>query len=225
MSAPDAPAQTPSVLLFDVSETLSDLSPLGDRFVDVGAPDHLTRTWLATLLLDGMALTAARAQAHFGQLAIGTLRSSLTGLALNRPVDEAIAHIMAGFDELGVHSDVPAGLPALAALGPRLVTLTNAEASVSERLFGPRRPRRARRSPPVDRGRRDLEARTAGVRLRGRALPSATRRDDARRRPSVGHQRGTPRGTSHRVDQQDRGDLPQLLQRPHARGHVTDPPR
>ena len=84
------------MLLFDVSETLSDLSPLGDRFVDVGAPDHLTRTWLATLLLDGMALTAARAQAHFGQLAIGTLRSSLTGLALNRPVDEAIAHIMAG---------------------------------------------------------------------------------------------------------------------------------
>jgi len=135
MSAPDAPAQTPSVLLFDVSETLSDLSPLGDRFVDVGAPDHLTRTWLATLLLDGMALTAARAQAHFSQLAIGTLQSSLTGLALNRPVGEAIAHIMAGFDELGVHSDVPGGLPALAALGPRLVTLTNAEASVAERMF------------------------------------------------------------------------------------------
>jgi 2-haloacid dehalogenase len=127
--------ETPSVLLFDVYETLSDLSPLGGRFDDVGAPAHLTRTWLATLLLDGMALTAARAQAHFTQLAVGTLRTSFTGLALNRTVDEAIAHIMGGFDELGVHADVPAGLAALEALGPRLVTLSNAEVSVVERLF------------------------------------------------------------------------------------------
>jgi len=126
----------PDVLLFDVYETLSDLSPLGGRFVDIGAPAPLARTWLATLLLDGLALTAARAQAHFTQLAVGTLRTTLTGLALNRTVDEAIAHIMGGFDELGVHADVPAGLAALESLGPRLVTLSNAEASVAERLFG-----------------------------------------------------------------------------------------
>jgi hypothetical protein len=44
------------------------------------------------------------------------LRSSLTGLPLNRTVDEAVAHLMGGFDELGVYSDVPAGLAALAAL-------------------------------------------------------------------------------------------------------------
>jgi 2-haloacid dehalogenase len=127
------------VLLFDVYETLSDLSdlsPLGRRFVDVGAPAHLARTWLATLLLDGMALTAARAQAHFTQLAVGTLRSTLTGLALNRTVDVAVTHIMGGFDELDVHDDVPEGLPALGALGPRLVTLSNAEVSVTEQLFG-----------------------------------------------------------------------------------------
>ena len=126
----------PDVLLFDVYETLSDLSSLGVRFDDVGAPAHLARTWLATLLLDGMALTAARAQAHFSQLAAGTLRACVEGLALNRTVDEAIAHIMGGFDELAVHADVPASLPALEALGPRLVTLSNAAASVAEQLFG-----------------------------------------------------------------------------------------
>jgi 2-haloacid dehalogenase len=131
-----SPLPVPDVLLFDVYETLSDLSPVGGRFVDVGAPAHLARTWLAMLLLDGMALTAARAQAHFSQLAGGTLRTSLTGLALNRPVDEAIAHILGGFDELGVHGDVPTGMSALEALGPRLVTLSNAEVSVAERLFG-----------------------------------------------------------------------------------------
>ena len=36
---------------------------------------------------------------------------------------------------LDVHSDVPTGLPALAALGPRLVTLSNAEVSVAEKRF------------------------------------------------------------------------------------------
>jgi len=123
------------VLLFDVSETLSDLSPLGGRFVEVGAPAHLARTWLVALLLDGMALTAARAQAHFAQLADGTLRSSLTGLALNRSVDEAVTHILGGFEMLDVQADVPAGLSALESLGPRLVTLSNAEVSVTERLF------------------------------------------------------------------------------------------
>jgi 2-haloacid dehalogenase len=125
----------PDVLLFDVYGTLSDTSPLGDRFVDVGAPADLAPTWLTTVLLHGFALTAARAQAHFSQLAVGVLRSSLGRLELNRPVDEAITHIMGGFDELDVHSDVPAGLAALAALGPRLVTLSNGEVSVAEQLF------------------------------------------------------------------------------------------
>ncbi|MGB7983246.1 MAG: hypothetical protein WCF36_20895 [Candidatus Nanopelagicales bacterium] len=88
----------PQVLLFDVYETLSDLSPLGSRFVDVGAPAHLAP------------------------------------IAADRAVDDAVAHIMGGFDALDVPSDVPAGLPALGALGPWLVTLSNGQASVAEQL-------------------------------------------------------------------------------------------
>ena len=37
-------------MLFDVNETLSDMSPIGQRFVDVGAPAHLAATWFAALL-------------------------------------------------------------------------------------------------------------------------------------------------------------------------------
>ena len=80
-----SPPPTPDVLLFDVYETLADLSPLGDRFVDVGAPAQLARTWLATLLLDGLALTAARAQAHFAVLAEGTLPFHSRGAATEPP--------------------------------------------------------------------------------------------------------------------------------------------
>ena len=49
----------PAVILFDVNETLSDMSPLASRFVDAGAPAHLAATWFAALLRDGFALTAA----------------------------------------------------------------------------------------------------------------------------------------------------------------------
>ena len=125
----------PEVLLFDVYETLSDTSTLGSRFVDVAAPAELASTWLTTVLLHGFALTSARAPAHFSQLAVGTLRASLAGLPLNRTVDEAVAHIVGGLDELDVQGDVPDGLPALAALGPRLVTLSNGEVSVAEQLL------------------------------------------------------------------------------------------
>jgi len=125
----------PAVLLFDVYETLVDLSSLGTRFVDVGAAAPQARTWLATVLLDGMALTAARAPARFSQLAEASLRSCLVGEQLSCTVDEAVGHIMGGFDSLDVHDDVATGLPALAALGPQLVTLGNAEAAIAERLF------------------------------------------------------------------------------------------
>ena len=125
----------PTVVVFDVNETLSNMSPMADRFVDVGAPAHLAATWFATLLRDGFALTAAGSMAPFAQLGAGVLRASLRGRPLNRPVDEAIAHIMGGFGDLDVHPDVRDGLPSLAALGTRLVTLSNGARVVAERLF------------------------------------------------------------------------------------------
>ncbi|MGV8964666.1 MAG: haloacid dehalogenase type II [Cellulomonas sp.] len=128
-------AALPAVIVFDVNETLSDMSPMAARFVDVGAPAHLAATWFATLLRDGFALTAAGAMAPFAQLGTGVLRASLPAWPLNRPVEEAIAHIMGGFGELAVHDDVRDGLPALSALGTRLVTLSNGARVVAERLF------------------------------------------------------------------------------------------
>ncbi len=88
----DHSSTLPNVLLSGVYETLPDLSPLDGRFVDLGAPDHLARTWLTTVVLDGLALTAARAQAHFTQLAVAKLRSNLE---VNRPLDDAVTHVMA----------------------------------------------------------------------------------------------------------------------------------
>lgn len=126
---------TPSVVVFDVNETLSDLSPMGARFVEVGAPELAAAVWFTSLLRDGFALTAAGATERFSILGEGTLRSILADVSLSRDLDAAVDHIMSGFLELPVHADVPDGVRALCAVGARLVTLTNGSTEVAERLF------------------------------------------------------------------------------------------
>ncbi|WP_198597780.1 haloacid dehalogenase type II [Blastococcus atacamensis] len=126
---------SPSVIVFDVNETLSDMSPMAQRFTDVGAPDHLAKLWFATLLRDGFALTAAGASRPFAELGADALRTVLHGVELDRDLDAAVEHVMSGFGELAVHPDVPDGIRALRASGRRLVTLTNGSTQVSERLL------------------------------------------------------------------------------------------
>ncbi len=133
-TSPDSP-RTPRLLIFDVNETLSDMSPMAKRFADVGAPSSLATTWFAGVLRDGFALTVVGASDSFADLAAESLEVSLHGLLLNRGVADAIAHIMDGFAGLAVHADVPDGIRALSGRGIRLVTLSNGSASVAEALF------------------------------------------------------------------------------------------
>jgi 2-haloacid dehalogenase len=125
----------PRLLVFDVNETLSDMAPLGRRFEDVGVPAYLAGAWMAGLLRDGFALTVAGENPSFASLGYEGLRSALHGVPLNRPLEEACEHIMAGISELRVHQDVPGGVRALAGLGCRLVTLSNGAATIARRLL------------------------------------------------------------------------------------------
>ncbi len=136
-SSADHPQSTrrPAVLVFDVNETLSDMSPMGARFEDVGAPAYLAKQWFAGLLRDGFALAAAGAAEPFSRIGAEALRASLTGLPLATSLDEAVTHVMDGFSQLGVHPDVVEGVQALRELGIRLVTLSNGASSVARRLL------------------------------------------------------------------------------------------
>lgn len=132
--SPDGPRR-PELLVFDVNETLSDMSPMAGRFEDVGAPGHLARTWFAALLRDGFALSVMGENPAFARLGAEALRATLAGLPLNRTIDDAVEHVMGGLAALEVHPDVLPGLQALSELGIRLVTLSNGSASVAERLL------------------------------------------------------------------------------------------
>lgn len=133
-ASPEGP-RPPHLLIFDVNETLSDMSPMAKRFEDVGAPAHLAATWFAGLLRDGFALTAVDFSDSFAHIAAESLRVGLHGLPLNRGAADAVSYIMDGFAGLPVHADVSDGIGALDGLGIRLVTLSNGSASVAEALF------------------------------------------------------------------------------------------
>ncbi len=125
----------PKVMLFDVNETLSDLSPMADRFTAVGAPTELAKAWFASTLRDGFAVTVAGRMASFADIASHAARTIFGGLDLDTSVDDAVDTVMAGFLELDVHEDVRRGVPMLAESGIRLVTLSNGSAQVAEGLL------------------------------------------------------------------------------------------
>lgn len=127
--------QRPGVIAFDVNETLSDMAPMGERFGEVGAPADLAKLWFATLLRDGFALTAAGDNPEFAEVGAEVLRGLLRGRDLDRPLEDAVRHVMAGMLRLSVHPDVPGGVRALREAGLRLVTLTNGGTLVAERLL------------------------------------------------------------------------------------------
>ncbi|WP_418276606.1 haloacid dehalogenase type II [Isoptericola jiangsuensis] len=129
------PPGRPRLIIFDVNETLSDMAPMSARFEDVGAPAHLARLWFAELLRDGFALTASGDIESFAVLAAEALRVRWAGLDLDRPLEEAVDHVMQGFSELEVHPDVVDGVQALDDLGIRLVTLSNGSAGVADALL------------------------------------------------------------------------------------------
>ena len=125
----------PSVIAFDVNETLSDLSPLGARFVEVGASASAAPLWFAAVLRDGFALTAAGENPPFAGVAREVLLSQLSQSVLNRSVEEAARHVMDGFFSLELHADVASGVDRLHEDGFRLVTLSNGATAVAERLL------------------------------------------------------------------------------------------
>ena len=138
----------PRLIIFDVNETLSDLSPMAERFAEVGLPATLAATWFAGVLRDGFALTVTGENPAFAELAKTSLRAALVGRrgggfgdggASNEApvpdVEEVVAHVMNGFMELPVHPDVVDGVRALADLGLRLVTLSNGSAGVARALL------------------------------------------------------------------------------------------
>jgi 2-haloacid dehalogenase len=122
MSAHGRPA---TLIVFDVNETLSDLRPLADAFVEVGAPSHLADHWFSSVLRDGFALSIAGQCPNFADLGRAVLTGLLAGQPLVTDRDTAVEQVMAAFADLSVHPDVADGIRALHEAELRVCTLSN----------------------------------------------------------------------------------------------------
>jgi len=126
MENPDAAP----IIVFDVNETLLDittLEPLFDRlFGDVA----MLRTWFAELILYSQTMTLSGLYVPFGELAAGTL--SMAGSNRDIAVSDAdIAELKERLGNMPAHPDVVPALTRLRDAGFRLVTLTNSAGSPS----------------------------------------------------------------------------------------------
>lgn len=124
------------VLIFDVNETLSDMAPMDQHFAEAGMPEELAKTWFASLLRDGFALTAAGVNPRFSDVADAALRSVLAGQRLNRSGNDAVTHLLGCMRNLEVHPDVPDAVARLSEGGYRLATLSNGPTATAEFLLG-----------------------------------------------------------------------------------------
>jgi 2-haloacid dehalogenase len=127
----------PTLIVLDVNETLSDMSPLASAFEEVGAPRAAAPLWFAATLRDGFALGMAGQNAPFLELAKDVLRTVLAPyVADEQHRDAAVESVLGAFAELDTHPDVPDALRDLHEAGIRLVTLSNGSARVAEALLG-----------------------------------------------------------------------------------------
>jgi 2-haloacid dehalogenase len=125
----------PSVVVFDVNETLSDMSPLSKHFIEAGLPEHQSTIWFTSVLRDGFALAAAGSSRSFADIAAENLRALLAAAQPEQDSEQAVNRIMQAMSGLGVHPDVVPGIHKLSADGYRLVTLTNGAVQISEGLL------------------------------------------------------------------------------------------
>lgn len=115
---------TPSVLVFDVNETLIDIESIAPVFERIFGDPTAMREWFGQLVMYSMTATLSGHYVDFFTLGQGVFRMLATtrGLDITDNDVGALQHAML---TMPAHPDVEDGLTALRDNGFRLVTLTN----------------------------------------------------------------------------------------------------
>lgn len=122
----------PRTIVFDVNETLLDLSSLDPLFADELGDASARREWFAMLLRAAFTATITDQYRPFGDLGRDVLRG--LAAARGRPLDaDGVERIVAAMATLPAHPDVEPALERLRGDGFRLATLTNSAPVVAER--------------------------------------------------------------------------------------------
>ncbi|MGH3643999.1 MAG: haloacid dehalogenase type II [Mycobacterium sp.] len=114
----------PSVLVFDVNETLIDIESLGPNFERIFGDATVLRTWFGELVMYSMTLTLSGLYVDFFGLGQAVLQmvAEIRGVD---PTDDDRRELAEAMRTMPAHPDAVPGLERLLADGYRLVTLTN----------------------------------------------------------------------------------------------------
>jgi 2-haloacid dehalogenase len=117
-------APAPSVLVFDVNETLIDIDSIAPVFEQIFGDPAAMREWFNQLVMYSMTATLAGHYVDFFTLGQGVLRmiATIRGVEIAEADTHALKHAML---TMPAHPDVEDGLAALRNNGFRLVALTN----------------------------------------------------------------------------------------------------
>lgn len=114
----------PSVLVFDVNETLIDINSMAPLFERIFADPRAIREWFGHLVMYSMTTTLSGRYIDYFTLGQGLLQM-LASIHRVDITEEDVQSVKRGMLTMPAHPDVEDGLTALRDNGFRLVTLTN----------------------------------------------------------------------------------------------------
>ena len=120
----------PSVIVFDVNETLLDIDTLTPLFARLFGEPNILREWFAQLVLYSQTMTLSGLYTPFGELGVGALQmtADIHSVTLT---EQDINELKERMGNMPAHPDVIPALTKLRDAGFRLVTLTNSASSAS----------------------------------------------------------------------------------------------
>ena len=114
----------PSVLVFDVNETLIDIGSLEPHFERMFGDRRVLREWFGQLVMYSMTVTLSGIYIDFFSLGQAVLRMTADAHGVD-VTDGDLSALSTGMQTMPAHPDVADGLGRLSDQGYRLVTLTN----------------------------------------------------------------------------------------------------
>ncbi len=122
--------QSPSIIVFDVNETLLDITTLEPLFTRLFGDKHMLREWFTQLVLYSQTMTLSGLYTPFGELGVGALQmtADIHNIMLK---DDDIDELKGRMSKMPAHPDAIPSLTKLRDAGFRLVTLTNSASSAS----------------------------------------------------------------------------------------------
>ncbi|ERL56717.1 haloacid dehalogenase type II [Psychrobacter aquaticus] len=121
---------SPSIIVFDVNETLLDINTLAPLFTRVFGTQAVLREWFAQLVLYSQTMTLSGLYTPFGEIGVGALRM-VADIHQTTLTESDIAELKERMNNMPAHADAIPALTRLQEAGFRLVTLTNSASSAS----------------------------------------------------------------------------------------------